>query len=60
MIEVTYEVNTHGNVKYFSDLSRDFLGIPFPAGGFRAGVQNDMTVNFEEQLSVINMYGWHG
>ena len=43
-----------------SDVSRDFLGIPFLAGEFRAGAQKDITVNFEQQFSVIDMYGWHG
>ena len=43
-----------------SDVSRDFLGIPFSAGYFRAGAQKGIIVNFEEQFSVINMYGWHG
>ena len=28
--------------------SRHFLGIPFLAGGWRAGTQKDITVNFEE------------
>ena len=43
-----------------SDISRGFLGIPFPLGQFRAGAQKDIIVNFEQQFSVINMYGWHG
>ena len=38
---------------------RDFLGIPFSAGEFRAGAQKDIIVNFEQKFSVINMYGWH-
>ena len=43
-----------------SGISRDFLGILFSAGEFRAGAQKDIIVNFEQQFSVINMYGWHG
>ena len=43
-----------------SDVSRDFLGIPFSARELRAGAQKDIIVNFEQQFSVINMYGWHG
>ena len=43
-----------------SDVSRHFLGIPFSAGEFRAGPQKDIIVNFEQQFSGINMYGWHG
>ena len=31
-----------------SDVSRDFLRIPFSAGNFRAGAQKTITVNFEE------------
>ena len=31
-----------------SDISRDFLGIPFSAGGFRAGAQTDIIVNFKK------------
>ena len=31
----------------YSDISRDFLGIPFSAGEFRAGAQKDIIVNFE-------------
>ena len=44
----------------FSDMSRDFLGIHFSAGKFRAAAQKDVITNFEQQFSVINMYGWHG
>ena len=39
--------------------SRDFLGIAFSAGYFRAGAQKDITVIFEEQFSVINLHGWY-
>ena len=31
-----------------SDVSRDFLGLPFSAEDFRAGAQNDIIENFEE------------
>ena len=44
---------------YVSDVSRDFLGIPFSARDFRAGAQKDIIVNFEEEFSIVNMYGWH-
>ena len=43
-----------------SDVSRGFLGILFPLGQIRAGTQKDIIVNFEQQFSVINMYGCHG
>ena len=43
----------------YSDVSRNFLGIPFSAGDFGAGAQKGIIVNFEEQFSVINMHGWH-
>ena len=36
------------------------LGILFLAGEFRTGAQNDIIVNSEEQLLVINIYGWYG
>ena len=57
----------HGRVKSIlytkrwdnSDVSRGFLGISFSAGEFRAQAQKDIIVNFEQQFSVINMYGWH-
>ena len=45
--------------KCATDISRGFLGIPFPAGQFRAGAQKDIIINFEQQFSVINMHGWH-
>ena len=42
-----------------SEVSRGFLGIPFLAGN--SGQEPKRTiVNFEQQFSVINMYGWHG
>ena len=47
-------------VSDFSDVSSGFLGVPFSAGEFRAGAQKDIIVNFEQQFSVRNMYGWHG
>ena len=43
-----------------SGRSRDFLGIQFLAGDFRAGAQKNIIKNFEEQFSVINMYEWYG
>ena len=64
------EINSNQSVPYklinlwkyitISDVSRDFLGIPFSIGKFRAGGQKDIIVNFEQQFSVINIYGWHG
>ena len=38
--------NKKGDIS--GDVSRDFLGIPFPAGDFRAGAQKGLIVNFEE------------
>ena len=32
----------------YSDVSRDFLRIPFSAGDFEAGAQKGIIVNFEE------------
>ena len=45
--------------KVISDASRDFLRILFSAGDFWAGAQKEIIVHFEEQFSVIDMYGWH-
>ena len=42
------------------DLIKWFLGIPFSAMDFGEGAQKDIIVNFQEKLSVKNMYGWHG
>ena len=35
-----------------TDVSRDFLGIQFSAGEFRAGAQKDIIMNFEENFQL--------
>ena len=43
--------------EYVSGVSRDFLGIPFSARGFRARAQKDIIVNFEAEFSIFSMNG---
>ena len=43
-----------------NDVSIDFLRMLLSGDDFRAGAQEDIIVIFEEQFSVINLYGWHG
>ena len=53
-------VITNSVFSVISDVTRYFLGILISARDLGAGIQKDIIVNFEEEFSFINMYGWHG